>query len=137
MTADELEKKIISIKKRGLNIMVEQEMISQIRAEYYTDRFRTKSEELTNRFVRNLGLLSKIHRDMITANKVRLQMGLNITHEDEKVYRGEYRLNNIRLAMIAAEYYGVPLEILLFKDITTDEQLFRQQYPTLIRQNRD
>lgn len=117
--------------------MVEQEMISQIRAEYYTDRFRTKSEELTNRFVRNLGLLSKIHRDMITANKVRLQMGLNITHEDEKVYRGEYRLNNIRLAMIAAEYYGVPLEILLFKDITTDEQLFRQQYPTLIRQNRD
>ena len=137
MTADELEKKVISIKKRGLNIMVEQEMISQIRAEYYTDRFRTKSEELTNRFVRNLGLLSKIHRDMITANKVRLQMGLNITHEDEKVYRGEYRLNNIRLAMIAAEYYGVPLEILLFKDITTDEQLFRQQYPTLIRQNRD
>lgn len=137
MTADELEKKVISIKKRGLNIMVEQEMISQIRAEYYTDRFRTKSEELTNRFVRNLGLLSKIHRDMITANKVRLQMGLNITHEDEKVYRGEYRLNNIRLAMIAAEYYGVPLEILLFKDITADEQLFRQQYPTLIRQNRD
>lgn len=137
MTADELEKKIISIKKRGLNIMVEQDLISQLRAEYFTEKIRNRSERISKQFARNLDFLSRMHKDSITVNKVRLQMGLSLIGDEEKVFRGEQNIYSLRIAIIAAEYYGMPVEFLLFKDLSADEKLFTEQHPAIIRQNRD
>jgi len=137
MSADELEAKIIAIKKRGLNIMVEQDLIRQLRAEYFTEKIQNRVERISNQFARNIEFLSRMFKDHITNNKVRLQMGINLVGDEDKIFRGEHKIYSLRIALIAAEYYGLPVELLLFHDLQADEQLFTQQYPTLIRQNRD
>lgn len=137
MTADELEKKIIAIKKRGLNIMVEQDLIAQLRAEYYSEKVHRKISNMSALFVKNLNYLAKMHRDMVTVNKIRLHMGVMLNHDEDNVFRGESNLYSLRVATIAAEYYGLPVDYLLFTDIEANEQTFLERYPALIQQNRN
>jgi hypothetical protein len=137
VTADELEAKIIAIKKRGLNIMVEQDLIRTLRAEYYKVKLNNKVREVSQTFRRNVGFLSRLCKDQATVNKINRYMGIALRPEDDYVLMEEKNLYSIYLAAAVAEYYGLPLDLLLFKDLSANEKLFREQYPALLKQNRD
>ena len=137
MTAEELEAKIIAIKKRGLNILVEQDLIRDLRSTYFGIKINNRVQAITETFRRNVEFLSRLHKDQVTVNKVNRYMGVRLRPEEDAIIMENKSLYSLYVAIVVAEYYGLPVELLLFKDLSANETLFREQYPTLLKQNRD
>lgn len=64
-------------------------------------------------------------------------MGMDADTNIHRIIYGESALTSLRTAILIAEFYGVPVEILLFQDIEPNVETFRKLYPALFRQNRD
>ncbi len=64
-------------------------------------------------------------------------MGMDVDTNIHRVIYGDSALTSLKTAILIAEFYGVPVEILLFQDIEPNVETFRQLYPALFRQNRD
>lgn len=64
-------------------------------------------------------------------------MGMEVENNLHKIAFGDSNLTSLKTAILVAEFYGVPVEILLFQDIEANAETFRQFYPALFRQNRD
>lgn len=137
MTLDELDKKIIEVKKRGLNILIENELIADLRKEYYNGLLKRKMTRITDQVRRNVLFMTKIHNQTISQGKIKEFMGIDVETNIHKVIYGESTLASLKTAILIAEFYGVPVEILLFQDIEANAETFRQFYPALFRQNRD
>ena len=64
-------------------------------------------------------------------------MGIQIDANLSKILYGEYTLSSLRTAIVIAEFYGVPVDILLFQDLEANAETFKQLYPALFRQSRN
>ena len=128
MTSDELDKKIIEIKKRGLNNFVENELIADLRKEYYEKTIEKKIHRLSDRFRANVLYLNRLHKENCSSNKI---------NEFNKIIYEENRLYSLRQAIIVAEFFGLPVELLLFNDLEANGNTLKAEYPALFRQSRD
>lgn len=137
MTLDELDKQIIELKKRGLNILVENNLIADLRNRYYSELLKRKLNSISNQFRRNVIYMGKLHGQMISSSKIKEFMGMEVENNLHKIAFGDSNLSSLKTAILVAEFYGVPVEILLFQDIEANAETFRQFYPALFRQNRD
>ncbi len=60
MTFDDLERKIIEIRKRGLNIVVQTELIGNIRGEYYDKLIAKKQNAINDLFKKNIFVVGEM-----------------------------------------------------------------------------
>lgn len=137
MTGDELDRKIIEIKKRGLNNFVENELIADLRSEYYEKAIKKKIHSLSSRFRQNVLFLNKLHKENCSANKIKEFMGLEMPNDFNKILYEEGQLYSLRQAIITAEFFGLPLELILFTDLQANADTLKTEYPALFRQSRD
>jgi hypothetical protein len=136
MTGDELDKKIIEIKKRGLNNFVENDLIASLRSEYYEKAIDKKIFNLSSRFKQNVLYLNKLHRQNCSVQKIKEFMGLDMPNEFNKILYEEGKLYSLRQAIITAEFFGLPFELLLFTDLEANANTLKEEYPALFRQSR-
>lgn len=137
MSLDELDKKIIEIKKKGLNILLENEFIADVRNQYYTQFIDKKLNHISHQVRRNIFFMNKIHKNNISASKIKEFMGIDIENNFNRIAYEETKLTSLKTAIIISEFYGLPVELFLFQDLETNEETFRQLYPSLFRQGRD
>jgi hypothetical protein len=137
LSLDELEQKIVETKKRGLNLLIENELIADLRGEYYSGLLKRKMNRITDQVRRNVLFMTKIHGQTISPSKIKEFMGMDADTNIHRIIYGESALTSLRTAILIAEFYGVPVEILLFQDIEPNVETFRKLYPALFRQNRD
>jgi hypothetical protein len=136
MTSDELDSKIIGIKKRGLNILVEAELISKVRKEYYDIHIEKKVKHISDCFRSNVILLNRLHGENCSAQKIKEFMGVEIDVSINKILYEDKGLYSLRQAYIIAEFFGLPVELLLFHDLQTNHELLSKEYGNLFKQNR-
>lgn len=136
MTFDELEKNIREIRKKGLNIMVENLLISEERAKYHETFLRKELDILSTRFRKNIKFLGSIHGEYCSAQKIKQFMGIDIDVSLNKILYEDYNLYSFRMALAVSEFYGLPLEILLFQDIEIHYDVLKKEYPALYKQSR-
>jgi len=137
VTLDELERRIIELKKRGLNILVENELIADLRSQYYDIFIDKKLGSITNQLRNNIRFLGGLHNEFVSSSKIKEFMGIQVDGNLNKILYGEYTLNSLRTAIIVAEFYGVTVDILLFHDLEANAETFKQLYPALFRQGRN
>ena len=137
MTGDELDKKIIEIKKRGLNNFVENELIAGLRSDYYEKAINKKISSLSSRFRENILYLNRLHKQNCSAQKIKEFMGLDMPNDFNKILYEEGKLYSLRQAIIAAEFFGLPIELILFTDLQANADTLKTEYPALFRQSRD
>lgn len=137
MTFDELDEKIIGIKKRGLNILIENELIATVRKEYYEKEIEKKVKHISDRFRKNVYLLNKAHGDTCSAQKIKEFMGIEIDYSINKVLYEEKGLYSLKHAYIIAEFFGLPVELLLFQDLEANYEILAKEYSALFKQNRN
>jgi hypothetical protein len=136
MNYDELDKKIIGIRKRGLNKILEDTLIADIRGEFYETGIVEKMDNISQRFKRNVKFLSRIHGSTCAASKIRENMGITTDKYFNDVVFFESRLQGLKTPLIVAEFYGLPVELLLFSDLEANEQRIKTEYPALFKQSR-
>ena len=137
MTLDELDKKIIEIKQRGLNVLVENELIADLRSQYYTLLLERKISHISDQVRRNVLFLQRAHGQTISTNKIKEFMGMEVENSFNKIIYENNSLTSLKTAILISEFYGIPVEILLFQDLEANVETFRQLYPTLFRQGRN
>lgn len=136
MTSDELDRKIIEIKKRGLNNFIENELIANIRKEYYEKAIEKKIHHISNRFRANVLYLNRLHKENCSANKIKEFMGIDMPNDFNKTIYEENKIYSLRQAIITSEFFGLPVELLLFTDLEANGTTLKAEYPTLFRQSR-
>jgi len=137
MTFDELENKIIEIRKRGLNIVVQTELIATIRGEYYNKLIAKKHKAISDLFKKNINYLASLHKQKVTSNLIQESMGLQPDINLNKIVYGNLMINNIKTAITVAEFYGLPVDLLLFNDLEANAKTLKEVYPALFRQGRN
>lgn len=137
MNYDQLEDKIRSIKKRGLNIMVENELIADARKTYHEERMRKKLETMADLIRRNNNFLGKIHGEYCSAQKIKSFMGLETSSNLNKALYENGIFYNLHSIYAVAEFYGIPMELLMYTDLEANEDIIKREYPAIIRQGRN
>lgn len=137
MTFDELEQKIIEIRRRGLNIIVQTELISVVRGQYYNELIAKKHKAISDLFKKNINFLASLHKQKVTVNLIQESMGIQPDLNLNKIVYGNLSINNIKTAISVAEFYGLPVELLLFNDLEANAKTLKEIYPALFRQGRD
>jgi len=133
MTIDELDKKIISIKKRGMNILLENELIAQVRGEYYSEVIFNKQKSISNRFRENIIFLSQQYKEFISVNKLKEFMGIDVENSLTKFLYNDQNINSLKIAIAISEFYGIPVELLLFQDLKTNVETLKKFYPSFLK----
>lgn len=136
MTFDEFEEKVRSIKKRGLNIMVENELIADVRKRYHTEKLNQAIAAISDRVKRNNKFLGKLHGEFCSWQKIKSFMGLEYDPDFNKVLYDDYNIYSLKVAYGIAEFYGIPMELLLFTDLEANADIIKREYPALIKQSR-
>jgi len=137
MNYDQLEDKIRSIKKRGLNIMVENELIADARKTYHEERMRKKLETMADLIRRNNNFLGKLHGEYCSAQKIKSFMGLETSSNLNKALYENGIFYNLHSIYAVAEFYGIPMELLMYTDLEANEDIIKREYPAIIRQGRN
>lgn len=137
MSIDELERRIVEVKKRGLNIIVETELIATLRGDYYEKLISKKQRAITDLFKQNIFYLSSLHNQLATSNALLENMGVTVDKNFNKIIYSDYLLYSIRTAIVVSEFYGLPVEYLLFTDLKANAETLKTFYPALFRQGRD
>ena len=136
MTLDEYEQKIISIRKRGLNILLENELIAIIRKEYYEELMFQNLQYISETLRKNVSMLNQMHGENCSANKIKEFMGLETETHLNKILYENRNINSLRSAMMISEFFGLPVEMLLFQDLTINPEHVKKEYGHLFKQNK-
>lgn len=135
MTLDELEKKIIEIKKLGLSPILEISKISDVRKEYYTQKIRQNQDVIKNRFFKNIHFLVAKYNSSPTKRNIKEFMGIDVDESYSKFYDQKQDIYNTKYVLIMSLYYGIPAELLLFHDLEIYGEQLKNNYPALLKQS--
>ena len=133
MTLDELDKKIIEIKKKGLHKVIELEHIRKIRGEYYEKKTEKSLQALSSRFFKNIMFLSNKFKSFPSGNNIREFMGISPSSTYDAFVKNYSDFFSIKDVILVSEYYGVPVNLLLFDDIEIYGEQIWKEYPTLFK----
>jgi len=137
VNSEELEKKIIEIKKRGLNILIENELIADARSQYYKKLIDKRINAISNQVRKNVIFLGSFHKNNVSRAKVKEFMGMDVDQNFNKILYEDYKLSSLRTGILISEFYGIPVDLLLFQDLEANAETFKQLYPAIFRQSRN
>jgi len=135
MTYEELDSKIIEIKKKGLSTILEISQIASLRSDFYRERMQQDLDFISDRFHSNVEVLSRIHKVKPTVNNFKEFMGLTIDSAFTNFIFKNGTMTYLPFALYVSYFYGIPLEMLLFSDLELHEQTIKQKYPFVFKQN--
>lgn len=134
MTADELDKGINEIKKKGLNKIVELEKIRKLREGYYTEKNDKSMQIIAERFYRNIMFLSNKFKSFPSSSKIKEFMGIDVSNTYDNFVKNNSTFFTLKDAVIVSGYYGVPVNLLLFDDLEIYGEQIWKEYHTLFKQ---
>jgi len=134
MTLDDLDKKIIQIRKKGLHKVVELEQIRKVRGEYFEKKSEKSLNVISERFFKNIMFLSSKFKSFPSSNNIREFMGISPSLTFDAFVRNKSNFFSIKDAILVSEYYGVPVNLLLFDDIEIYGEQIWKEYHSFFKQ---
>ena len=64
-------------------------------------------------------------------------MGLDIDLYFNKIIYDSKTLYSLKQAVMVSEFFGLPVELLLFTDLEINSEYIKQEYPALFKQSRN
>lgn len=117
--------------------MVENELIADARKTYHEERMRKKLEIMADLIRRNNNFLGKLHGEYCSAQKIKSFMGLETSGNLNKALYENGIFYNLHSIYAVAEFYGIPMELLMYTDLEANEDIIKREYPAIIRQGRN
>lgn len=117
--------------------MVENELITDVRKRYHNEKLNEAITAMTERVRRNNKFLGRLHGEYCSWQKIKSFMGIEYDPDLNKVLYEDNNLYSLRMAYGIAEFYGIPMELLLFTDLEANEDIIKREYPALIKQSRN
>lgn len=136
MTIDELENKIIEIKKKGLPKIVELNQLREVRSEFYKKKVKKAEEILSSRVLRNISFLSKTFKSYPTSSNIKEFMGVDVSIYYDSFMKNEKGILPFRDMYVIALYYGVPINLFMFEDLEVHGEQIWKEYNTVFKQSK-
>ena len=136
MTLDELEQKIIEVKKKGLAKIIELKQIKDIRSVYYKERIQRAEDTISNRFYKNLLYLANRFKSFPSNSNIEEFMGMSFSPFYDNFIKNQAGMLPIKDMILISEYYGVPLNLLIFEDIEIYGEQIWKEYNTIFKQSK-
>jgi hypothetical protein len=133
MTLDQLDKKIIEIKKKGLHKVVELEQIRKVRGEYFQEKSEKTFQTISQRFMKNIVFLSIKFKSFPSSGNIKEFMGVTPSNSYDAFIKSNSEYFSIKDAILVSEYYGVPVNLLLFDDIELYGEQIWKEYRSLFQ----
>ena len=115
---DELNQKISEVRRRESSIPVQKAEISRLKRHYFTENINTKLTEISERVRKNIEFLKLKMGRALTVNNIIEHMGINVDIGVQEFIRENGLMYSTKMAIIASEFYGIPVEDIMFKDLT-------------------
>jgi len=122
---DQLVEDVLRIRRTTPSPIVAKAEVSRRKRVYFHENITRKQEELTENVRRNLEFLKLRLGRMMTVNNIIEHMGITV---DPSVYgflNDKEKLYSLKVVIIASEFYGVPVEDILFRDLSARDQIYR------------
>jgi hypothetical protein len=136
MTLDELDKKIINIKSKGLAKIVELQQIREVRSEYYKERISSVENILSARLFKNINYLATKFKSFPSNNNIQEFMGITLSPYFDVFIKNQGGILPFKDMVVISEYYGVPLNLLIFEDIEIYGEQIWKEYNTIFKQGK-
>jgi len=133
MTLDQLDKKIIEIKKKGLPKVIELEHIRKVRGEYSKEKADKTFSTISQRFTKNIHFLSAKFKSFPSSKNIREFMGVSPSNSYDAFLKNSTEYFSFKDAILVSEYYGVPVNLLLFDDIELYGEQIWKEYRSLFQ----
>lgn len=136
MTLDELDKKLINIKSKGLPKVVELQQIKEVRSEYYRERISNIENSLSARIFKNINYLATKFKSFPSNSNIQEFMGVTLSPYFDVFMKNQGGLLPFKDMVAISEYYGVPLNLLIFEDIEIYGEQIWKEYNTIFKQGK-
>lgn len=136
MTFDELDKKIINIKSKGLPKVVELQQVKEVRSEYYRERINNIENSLSARLFKNINYLATKFKSFPSNSNIQEFMGVTLSPYFDIFIKNQGGLLPFKDMVAISEYYGVPLNLLIFEDIEIYGEQIWKEYNTIFKQGK-
>ena len=136
MTFDELDQEIVLIKRKGLTPFVEQNLIKQVRKDFYSEKLKKDQLEMFSLLHRNIRFLERQYKTYANSVNIQDYLGINISHMYKDWYMGNMSLGSFEFFLYIAYFFSIPVEILMFTDLEANENTIKKQYPLIFKQSR-
>lgn len=136
MTLDELDKKIINIKAKGLAKVVELQQIKEVRSQYYKERISNVENTLSTRLFKNINYLATKFKSFPSSNNIEEFMGVTLSPYYDVFIKNQGGVLPFKDIIAVSEYYGVPLNLLIFEDIEIYGEQIWKEYNTIFKQGK-
>ena len=137
MTVDDLDKKIINIKKKGLSKLIEIQLIGEVKGEFFKERIKNTENSLSAQFHKNIEFLSAKLKSFPSGANIKEFMGITPDQYYDSFIKNKSKIFSLEQVLIASQYYGLPIDLLLFHDLTLHVEHLRKEYPALFKQSID
>lgn len=137
MTLDEFEQEVLKIKKKGLTKLTEINEIAKVRTKYHTHRISVDHKKISDQINRNIDYLRVKTRISPTASRVREFMGIRTDDYYSDAVKGNNLFYSFPQVIIIAQFYGLPVELLVFHDLKAYGTELWEKYPALFKQSTD
>lgn len=136
MTEEDFNRKYSEIKQKGLPYIVEINRLRHLRREYYTDRIEDTRLNIQDNIKRNVRfLMFKIGRGP-TRRSIDDYMSVDVHHDLDVYLKHNFGPDTLTTIITLSEFYRIPIEKLMFEDLTVYGDDIKKHYPVLIGEGR-
>jgi len=136
MNLDDLDKKIISIKNKGLHKVVELQQLKEVRSEYYSKRLTTLEGTLSKRLFKNINYLATLFKSFPSNSNLQEFMGITLSPYFDIFIKTQGGIPPFKDIIAISEYYGVPVNLLIFDDIEIYGEQIWKEHNTIFKQSK-
>ncbi len=133
----DFEKALLEIKFSGEREIIKVKKTRELTQRFWTKNVRGQCDHISDRLVRNMQTLYEYTGRKCTPKNISDYMCMGTPEDLMKFFEEGFRIASIRSAVLMAEFYRLPVEMIMFQDIKAiyEKEEFRKQYAFIIRQD--
>ncbi len=137
MSFDEYQEKLATINQGPDRELFKERARKELKSKYFKSQIDAQCWDISNLMTRNAATLKEYIGRPCTPLTVNKNMHIMCSDDFYDHHRDEKRFTTFRSAAIIAEFYGLPILMIISEEISnTPKDEFLKKYPHLIRQNR-
>lgn len=137
MTFDDLDREVNSVKKKGLSPFVQENLIKQVRKQFYEEKIAKDLKAIVSLIHKNTLFLERQIKASASSHNIKDYLGVSLAYNYQDWYLGKETSFRLEFALIIANYFAVPVELLMFTDLEANERTIKEQYPLIFKQSRN
>lgn len=137
MTFDDLDREVNLIRKKGLSPFVQDNLIKQVRQKFYDEKIANDLKTTFAQVHRNMKFLERQLKVSATSSNIKDFLGVALPFNYQDWYLGRETVLRLEIAAIVANYFAVPLDLIMFTDLEANERTIKEQYPLIFKQSRN